>query len=331
MTHAKTKTKSCPAYDATKAKSYTERVKALFIERSTVNEDISQVCSEAKEDGCDPGMIRFAARELMMDDVVRRERDEKRALYLHAVGLAVEAVKSGEMSARQAAKIYNIGKSSVYKGMAVRELSAAREMVAADFELAPPHDPETGEITQNAAPQACVDDGSALTAAEHSDVVPRHCTPQAAGPEGGEGTGTHSDDDLTIPPFLDRRAGDAAVRAARWAATGKAGTSSRAIMGVMTGAPPDNGYCYPHDDRDLGRCLGLLAAVPEWRGRMDEMRAVGPEWSALVDHWDELVELHRAGGAYKRMQEILSPIEDKRPGLVKLGDGMALYTGAGAK
>lgn len=144
MIKAKPKKKTYPAYDATKAKGYADRVKALLVERGTINHDISQVCDEAKEDGCEPALIRYAARELMLDDDVRRERDEKRARYLHAVGLAVEAVQSGEMSARQAAKIYSIGKTSIYKEMGVRAVSANREMLAADFEL---HDAD-GVVTE---------------------------------------------------------------------------------------------------------------------------------------------------------------------------------------
>lgn len=144
MIKVKPKKKTVPAYDAAKAKAYADRVKALLVERSTINHDISQVCEEAKEDGCEPALIRYVAREMMLDDDVRRERDEKRARYLHAVGLAVEAVKSGELSARQAAKIYSIGKTSIYKEMGVRAMSANREMLAADFEL---HDAD-GVVTE---------------------------------------------------------------------------------------------------------------------------------------------------------------------------------------
>ena len=196
----KAKKKSYPAYDAAKAKSYADRVKALLIERGTINIDISQVCDEAKEDGCEPALIRYVARELMIDDDVRKERDEKRARYLHAVGLAVEAVKSGEMSARQAAKVYSIGKSSVYKGMAVRELSADREMVAEDFELLPSHDAD-GVITETeiAAPQ-----GASPGTPQAAEASTSAATPA---PDGGGGVGPISDDTMRsvmpeIPPFL---------------------------------------------------------------------------------------------------------------------------------
>ena len=137
------------SFDPRKAKTYTERVKALFVERQALNADISDVCEEAKDDGLEPTFIRFAAQESLKDEDVRAERDEKRALYLHALGLAVDAVQSGEMSARQASSVYGVGKSSVYKALSVRDLSAGREMEDDDIgQWLPPHDVETGELAR---------------------------------------------------------------------------------------------------------------------------------------------------------------------------------------
>lgn len=117
-------------------------------------------------------------------------------------------------------------------------------------------------------------------------------------------------------------------RALRWASGRGVGESSKAILKVMTGNPPKDGYCYPHDGGDFERCLVLLALIPEWKTRLAEMKSVGPEWSALVDHWDQLETIHlknNAGMTYKRMKEILNPIEAKRRGLIKFGSGAALY------
>lgn len=125
---------------------------------------------------------------------------------------------------------------------------------------------------------------------------------------------------------------DVQTRALKWSTGPDTGVSSMAILRVMTGDAPKDGYCYPHDGGDLGRCLGLLKAVPEFRARLDEMRAVGPEWSALVDHWAELEAMHGAGkndALYKRMREIRDPIEAKRPGLIRFPNGSAIYFGAG--
>jgi uncharacterized protein (UPF0335 family) len=147
---AKRKKAIHPVFDPLKAKRYAERVKALMIERKALNEDISEVCAEAKDDGLEPTFIRFAAGEALKDEAERNARDEKRSLYLHALGLAVHAVESGEMSARQAAKIYKIGKSSVYKELSVREVSADTPPEAAAL---PAHDAD-GVVIESPAAKA---------------------------------------------------------------------------------------------------------------------------------------------------------------------------------
>lgn len=141
-----------PPYDPARAKGFIERVARLMSERKEVSESIADVCVEAKSHGLEPAFVRFAASESLMDDAKRSERNEKREMYLRAVGLAVEAVRSGEMSAREAAKAYGVGKTNVYKLMAVREVSAHRDMTDADLgdvSLLIPHDPNTGEIHES--------------------------------------------------------------------------------------------------------------------------------------------------------------------------------------
>lgn len=117
-------------------------------------------------------------------------------------------------------------------------------------------------------------------------------------------------------------------RAAKWAAGFSTGVSSKAILKVMLGDKPEDGYCYPHDADDLGRCIGLLDAVPEYRDRIGEMSAVGPEWEALAARWSELEAAYRAGdhvATRKLVKAIIEPIEAKRLGLFRLGDGVSLY------
>lgn len=117
------------------------------------------------------------------------------------------------------------------------------------------------------------------------------------------------------------------TRALRWASSSTTGASSKAILKVMTGNHPKDGYCYPHDPQDFERCRALLELIPEWKARLSEMKAVGAEWAALVDHWAELESLHAKGSypaTYRRMKKILDPIEAKRPGLIKIGGG-AIY------
>jgi len=117
-----------------KLKSYVERVKSLIEQQKVIGADITQVCKDAREDDPDlePSMIRFAARELLLDATKRAERDDKRHQYLHAVGLAVDMVSNGEVSLREAAKACGVSKSSVHRALAVPAVSQP-EMHADDL------------------------------------------------------------------------------------------------------------------------------------------------------------------------------------------------------
>ena len=113
-----------------KLKSFVDRVKALIEQQRELGADITLVCKEAKEADPDlePAMIRFAARELLMDSDKRNERDDKRARYLHAVGLAVDMVSNGEVSLRAAAKACGVSKSSIHRALAVPAVSQPKRI-----------------------------------------------------------------------------------------------------------------------------------------------------------------------------------------------------------
>ncbi len=119
------------------------------------------------------------------------------------------------------------------------------------------------------------------------------------------------------------------MRAAKWASSSNTGTSSKAILATMLGNPPKSRFCYPHDQGDLGRCIGLLDAVPEYRARLKEMKAIGPEWTALVENWPRLEAMYRADDKrlYDAMKAILDPIEKTNKNLIKFGSGAALHFG----
>jgi hypothetical protein len=120
------------------------------------------------------------------------------------------------------------------------------------------------------------------------------------------------------------------TRALRWAAGHDTGTSSKAILAVMTGNKPRDWYCYPHDGDDLGRCVRLLDMIPEWRPRIGEMAAVGNEWAALAERWADLEKLHRAEdwkGMSALIQKLVRPHEDKRSNHIRLGEGMSVVFG----
>ena len=90
-----------------------------------------------------------------------------------------------------------------------------------------------------------------------------------------------------------------------WIVSGDRGMSSETIWAVMMGTRPERPST-PWDPDDFGRCHRLLMAIPEWRERLPEVAAVYPEWTALVEHWDEMVFLYLRDLPTGRCEELYS-------------------------
>lgn len=77
-----------------------------------------------------------------------------------------------------------------------------------------------------------------------------------------------------------------------WLALGERGLSSEAIFHFLTGTPvgrPWGPHLHaPSDPADFRRCQLLLEQVPLAGLAFSQMRAASPEWSRLVDAWDEI-------------------------------------------
>ncbi len=123
-------------------------------------------------------------------------------------------------------------------------------------------------------------------------------------------------------------------RALQWIAGGDTGTSSKTIWAVMQMVEPEYASV-PSDPSDFGRCYRLLKLIPEWREGLSLVSRRYPEWTALVEHWDELTALYEdelvngpknkhgdrmAQKTYDRMKEL---IDDGRiaAGWKKTGPG----------
>lgn len=96
-----------------------------------------------------------------------------------------------------------------------------------------------------------------------------------------------------------------------WLASDDVGMSSKWMAYALSGRSGSPEYRYPLDPSDFGRCLGLLKAAPELRAKLPMLRGRSREWTALVDHWDELESLYneelpsgRAPKTYARMKEL---------------------------
>jgi len=80
---------------------------------------------------------------------------------------------------------------------------------------------------------------------------------------------------------------DFSQRASAWLHGSDTGMSSEAIFHYMTLGV--KGGSTPSDPSDLGRCIRLLEAFPEWKARMGEMAAVSADWAIMMPHWDAIV------------------------------------------
>lgn len=82
---------------------------------------------------------------------------------------------------------------------------------------------------------------------------------------------------------------------ANWLATGERGISSEAIVSHLTGVQVGRYNSpfgdHPYDRDDFRRCELLLRSVPLARLHFPLMKTRGAVWAALVEAWDELVEL----------------------------------------
>lgn len=118
-------------------------------------------------------------------------------------------------------------------------------------------------------------------------------------------------------------------RANAWIVSRDTGTSSKALWAVMMDTK--GGTSHPSDGSDIGRCIRLLDAIPEWRERLPEMAGVSKYWAALVANWSELEALYRSDERdqlYDRMRQVLDPIEIADPNVIRMGQGVSIRFGA---
>jgi hypothetical protein len=85
-------------------------------------------------------------------------------------------------------------------------------------------------------------------------------------------------------------------RLMQWLLSDDTGLSSMAIVARMEGVLGRSDF--PRDASDLGRCIRLLALMPEWKPRIHEMRDVHPVWAKIVERWDDLIGLYASGEDY---------------------------------
>jgi len=112
-----------------------------------------------------------------------------------------------------------------------------------------------------------------------------------------------------------------------WALGADTGLSSKCMAAHLTGNECDGHY--PSDEGDLGRCLRLLAAAPELRGRLPKMAEVNRYWAALVARWDDLERSYAdpSSDTYEMMKSILRPIEARDQNFIRLNSRVSMRFG----
>ena len=88
------------------------------------------------------------------------------------------------------------------------------------------------------------------------------------------------------------------TRLLQWVFNGNTGLSSKAMAAHLYCIRIENEFnrvFHPGDAGDFGRCMELLAAVPEMRHHLRRMAELSPTWAAIVAAWDELECLYLIG------------------------------------
>jgi len=112
-----------------------------------------------------------------------------------------------------------------------------------------------------------------------------------------------------------------------WLATGRVGSSSKAM--ALAACEMQSDKSYPLDPDDLNRCLLMLQQVPEVRQQFDKIAALSEVWGRLIERWDEIEatfleeagfnwsKQKRAPNTYRLMKEVIG----NDPNVIQLGPG----------
>ncbi len=97
-----------------------------------------------------------------------------------------------------------------------------------------------------------------------------------------------------------------------WFECDDTGTSSKYMAYVIDGGTtrlPIQGYSYPHDADDFGRCLRMVRALG-FEKKVFLMLTTGHEWREIASHWDELVD-HYDNENWEELYSFLSGLSNR--------------------
>jgi len=170
--------------NADRLKSFIERIERMEEERKAIAGDIRDIYAEAKAIGYDVGTMRKVVRLRAMDAADRAEQEALLDTYWHALQTVdrIDARLAAGESQREVAAAEGVSKSTVQRrGPKVESAPASSKT-----DHSKPEDGDDG-IT-DAAPHG---ENSTPRPLQAGEVAASAAKPV---PEGGEGTGTHSDE-----------------------------------------------------------------------------------------------------------------------------------------
>lgn len=97
-----------------------------------------------------------------------------------------------------------------------------------------------------------------------------------------------------------------------WFECDDTGTSSKYMAYVIDGGTtrlPIQGYSYPHDADDFGRCLRMVRALG-FEKKVFLMLTTGHEWREIASHWEELVA-HYDNENWEELYSFLSGLSNR--------------------
>lgn len=194
-----------------KLKSLAERIERLMDERDGIQSDIRDIYTEAKSAGYVPKVLRKAITRKRMDPSKRDEEDSILDLYEHALSpqqrKAVAMAAEGATS-REIEEATGIDHATAARSVALKNKSATRSEpgLPPDNKVpaeAPVAEAQIDHSSTEASGPPGVGSGTAevTTAQPVADAKPREAALQKLADLGQE----IDADDLTPPPFLDRR------------------------------------------------------------------------------------------------------------------------------
>lgn len=116
-----------------------------------------------------------------------------------------------------------------------------------------------------------------------------------------------------------------------WLGKGRRGASSEAMALAIAETETDK-KDHPYDPDDFNRCLLFLDSVPAARDNLHKVARISKYWEALIERWSEIEncfldevgldwsKAKHAPKTYALMREVLAPIENNDPGVVRFGN-----------